>query len=171
MGLKSNPKYTMLILAVFPAVAVIGLVYLIGIVILPASQKAEVHIRINAPAQRVWKILTAWQDQPQWRLEIERVELKSENEFVEYPKRGGPIHFRVAYAEPPIRFGLEMTGAVKGTYAIELIESAGVTVARATEKIVVENPFQRILIGLFFNLEDFAGHFLKQLKTQAEKTN
>ena len=136
---------------------------------LPATQKVSLEISVNAPASRVWETMTAWIDQPQWRNGIERVEIVGSDRFIEYPKRGVPITFRVLRSEAPRRLELNMSGAVTGAYLAELFEENGATKIRVAERINIENPFMRAANKLFFNLESFAKEYLIELKFHVEK--
>lgn len=132
------------------------------------TEEVTVETKIAAPRQRVWQIMTAWENQPLWRPQIQRVEVRSSDHFIEFPKIGKPIDFRVIAMQAPASFCLLMSGGASGTYQADLTENGSETTVRATERITIRNPYKRFLVRRTFNLRDFANTFLCELKTYVE---
>lgn len=149
--------------------AVVVLIYLMGLSI-PSQQIATVEINIHAPVDRVWQIITSWEEQPKWRTTVSKVKVNSPQSFVEYPTHGDPITFHVISAVPSQKLELKMSGAVLGGYVAKLTTKADVTVFSANEFVTIENPFLRTVNKVFFNLDSFAQQYAQELKQYAEST-
>jgi len=136
---------------------------------LPATQEVKIQRNIQAPLQKVWAALVNWSEQVSWRRKLDRVEVINSDYFIEYPNRGRPIKFRVVDSQPPNRIELGLSGPFIGTYIAELTEENGITTIAAYEKISIDSTLGRVLSRLFFNLEDFANHYLDELAAYVEK--
>ncbi|EEG29789.1 hypothetical protein CLOSTMETH_02622 [[Clostridium] methylpentosum DSM 5476] len=60
-----------------------------------------------APPAQVWAIVTDQQNTG-WRSDLDRVEVVSDTEFVEYTKRGFATHFRITDIEPVKTYAFSM---------------------------------------------------------------
>ncbi|MBD3896890.1 SRPBCC family protein [Halomonas sp. ML-15] len=145
----------------------VGVTYFVG-KSLPEKNEVVVETSINASAEKVWSVMTSWEDQPLWRSGIDRVEIIDSSRFVEYPKSGAPIEFEIMHADPPRLLEMAFSGAVNGTYVAELTEDESVTRFRSTESVSIANPFFRVINALFIDLEEFANNYQSELKIQVE---
>lgn len=161
-------KSTLLIIGILALLVM--KIYLIGKV-LPQTNEVVVEIKINAPADKVWSVMTSWEEQPLWRSGIERVKTIDSSRFIEYPKKGAPISFNIISAEQPEFLKMEFSGSVNGIYVAELIEDEGVTLVRSTESVSIGNPFFRVVSKLFFDLEEFARSYQAELKSHVERSS
>jgi len=117
----------------------VAIVYLWGRT-LPAHQDLRVERKINAPIERVWEVMTNWSEQPEWRNDLNRVEIVDNTHFIEYPKKGEArfrecppmscagatrhgghlwkraIHFTILNRVRPTNLELRLSGPVQGTY-------------------------------------------------------
>lgn len=162
----NNVFITLVFCGILPATGV--LMYIVGSW-MPATKEVTAEVQLIAPASHVWATMTAWADQPKWRKGIQRVEVLDSDQFVEYPKRGSPIHFHVLSSAPPRRLELKMSGPVAGNYVAELFEENGITTVLVTECVTVEGPFVRVISKLFFDPENFVKEYLAELKFHVEK--
>lgn len=137
---------------------------------IPVKHVVTVEERINAPIDRVWSIMTDWENQESWRSEVNKVVVISPTKFIEYAKNGPAITFEVVESQKPYYFELVMTGSVRGSYIATLSFLEGVTTVTAKETIFNDSVIGRVISRLFFDLEEFAKNYLLQLKTHAEST-
>ncbi|RLV57838.1 SRPBCC family protein [Parashewanella curva] len=136
---------------------------------LSSTHKVEVQQTIRAPINRVWEVMTDWQNQPIWRKELKSVEVISPSEFIESAKHGSKIKFTVVKSVSPQNFELEMSGFVQGEYIATLSDIDGITKVSATEIVTQTSSFKRVLSYMFFDLNAFANEYLLQLKKYVEQ--
>lgn len=129
----------------------------------PAQQQLTVEKNIAAPADQVWQVMTDWGAQPQWRDDLEQVEVIDAQNFVEYPKQGSPIRFEVLKAEKPRLLELKLDGSFNGVYTVRFKDVEGGTLVEESYDLNYPSPIGRIFVKLFFNLEAFAHDYLGKL--------
>lgn len=135
---------------------------------LPKTREVTVSHRIEAPADKVWKALTDWERQANWRSHIKCVEMTGADIFIEHPNRGPPITFEIQETEPGQYIKLKMSGPFDGIYTARLEDKDGSTTVTACEKITRHSVAGRIFARLFFNLETFAENCLHELGEHAK---
>ena len=118
--------------------------------------RAARTVRLDAPPEAVWALMTAVADQPRWRAGVARVE-GAWPEWVEHPRRGPPIRFRVETAAPPGDGGGGMTLALTGRgwtgrYAARLSREGGGTRLAVEETVAPEGLVARAMLRLFVDL-------------------
>ena len=131
-------------------------------------QTLTVEKEINAPIQTVWTVMTTWEDQPKWRTDVDRVEVISSTEFIEYPKHGQEITFKVLEFNEPSKLTLQMESSFTGIYDVLLIEQGNTTKIIESYELTYASPIGRIFATHFFSLEDFANDYLASLAKYAE---
>ena len=161
----------MKILAIILVILILSFVslWLWGISI-PSTHEVTVKREIKAPIEDVWRVLTNWQAQTDWRAGVDRIDVLSPDTFVEYPKKGPEIQFKVITQEAPRFLELKMSGAFQGVYRAELSFSNGITTVQAYEKVTQHSVIGKIFSTLFFDLEAFANHYLEQLGNHVENS-
>lgn len=135
---------------------------------LPKTHEVTVKREIKAPIKDVWQVLTNWERQTDWRAEVDRIDILNPDTFIEYPKKGPEIQFKVITQEVPRLLELEMSGAFQGIYRAELFFSNGVTTIVANEVVTHNSVIGKIFSKLFFDLEAFANGYLEQLGNHVE---
>lgn len=95
----------------------------------------------------------------------------SPDTFIEYPKKGPEIQFKVIAQAAPRLLELEMSGAFQGIYRVELSFSNGVTTIQAYEKVIQNSVIGKIVSRIFFDLEVFANGYLEQLSNHVENSS
>ncbi|MBC6474125.1 MAG: SRPBCC family protein [Hormoscilla sp. GM102CHS1] len=146
----------------------VAIVYLWGRT-LSAHQDLRVEIKINAPIERVWEVMTNWSEQPEWRNDLNRVEIVYNTHFIEYPKKGGAIHFTILNRVRPTNLELRLSGPVQGTYTVVLSENSTGTMIEESYALTYPSVMARILAKLFFNLEAFTHQYIDNLAKEVEK--
>jgi hypothetical protein len=131
---------------------------------LPKNQKVAVSKEIKAPADEIWAVMTDWAAQPEWRDDVKSVKVIDKQTFIEYPKRGPEIQFKVARLEPSRFLELTLTGSFSGTYQVTLTEKDGITHVEEVYLLHYPSPFGRILSKFFFDIEEFAEDYLSKLE-------
>ena len=131
---------------------------------LPENKKVTVSKEIKAPADEIWAVMTDWAAQPEWRDDVKSVKVIDRQTFIEYPKRGPEIHFKVARLEPSRFLELTLTGPFNGTYQVTLSEKDGITRVKEEYSLHYLSPFGRILSKVFFDIEEFAEDYLSKLE-------
>jgi uncharacterized protein YndB with AHSA1/START domain len=136
---------------------------------LPANEKVAVSKEIKAPPDEIWAVMTDWAAQPEWRDDVKSVKVIDRQTFIEYPKRGPEIHFKVARLEPSRFLELTLTGPFSGTYQVTLSEKDGITHVEEVYSLHYPSPVGRILSKLFFDIEAFAEDYLSKLEQRVTK--
>ncbi|MCZ6915525.1 MAG: SRPBCC family protein [Gemmatimonadetes bacterium] len=137
-------------------IAMAGLALLVATVfgiglLLPVDHQARVSFAVNAPAARVWQLITDVEDFPAWRPDVDEVELLPDvNGLASWNERGsgGTLPLVVEQEDAPhelvtrIKEGLPFGGT--WTYHIEPMDSlhARVTIVEDGE---VYNPIFRFV--------------------------
>jgi uncharacterized membrane protein len=139
---------------------------------LTAPVKCSKSMLINAPAKKVWAVLTDINNWDKWQPEISKPklngELKEQASFV-WKTGGANIHSTLHTVKPYEAIG--WTGHTFGLYAIhnwQLAEKESIT------QVTVDESMQGFLAGLFKksfnkNLETGMHHWLEALKKECEK--
>ena len=117
-----------------------------------------------APAQ-VWAIVTDQQNTG-WRSDLDRVEVISDTEFIEYAKGGFATHFRITVVEPEKAYAFFMenqnfTGQWRGTFSET---SQGGTQIVFTEQLKMKNPVIGLAAHLFMNLKKIQRRYVLDLQ-------
>src|SRR5262245_32707501 len=96
-------------------IAAVGiLVVVVGVVILgffvPAEREFVNEIDIDAPADQVWQVITDKQRYTEWQTQLDRVDIISEKEWIEYPKDSPePLRFQLVHDGRPSRMEISYT--------------------------------------------------------------
>ena len=157
-------------------ITIVAIILLISVVTiylwgksLPESKNLKAKKKINAPMDKVWTIMTDWSAQPTWREDLKKVEILDDRNFIEHPKHGGLITFKVINAQRPNHLKLRLSGSsFQGTYMIRLFDNNGATEIEETYSLIYPSILGKILVKIFFNLEEFANSYLDKLAKQAE---
>ena len=137
-----------------------------------APVKSHAEIIINAPAEKVWQILTTINDWPAWQSELTESKLnKALKEGSEFKWKAGGLSFtsQIHTIVPKIKFG--WTGKTFGASAIHnwfFKEEGEKTVIYVEESL--QGVFPTLFKGYFQkNLDSGIQNNLKDLKNASEK--
>jgi uncharacterized protein YndB with AHSA1/START domain len=133
---------------------------------------AKQKIRINAPAVRVWSVLTEINNWPNWQAAVKKAHLKSslkEGAAFSWNNGGVPLHSTVHTCEKFHAFG--WTGKTIGSSAIHNWSIESLTDGTM---VFVEESLQGFLPSIFKkkfqkNLENGMSKNLRELKDASEK--
>lgn len=136
----------------------------------PVKSRAEIHI--EAPVEKVWKILTTINDWPSWQSEVTQSNIHGpSNEGIEFKWKAGGLSFKSKIHTNKHLKEFGWTGKTFGTRAIHnwfFIESNGKTLLKVEESL--EGIFPTLFKGYFQrNLDKGIQLNLEDLKRASEK--
>ena len=113
-------------------IAAVGiLVVAVTVVVLgffvPTERSFTNEIDIDVPADRVWQVMTDRQRYPEWQDQLDRVEIISDQEWIEYPKDSPePLRFQLVNDGRPSRMEVSysMGDAMHGHWLGEMTPTA-----------------------------------------------
>ena len=156
-------------------VLLIGLLaigYIVGGLLIPREKTFTQETEINASKETVWRVLNDREKYPEWQDKLEKVEVRDESNWTEVAQDAGPIEFTVVRKDEPNSLHLKyiLGATIKGEWLGELESSAGgKTIITTTDRSIVESWSTKILMSMFFDIEDFARDWNQKLKKRAEK--
>lgn len=108
--------------------------------------QVTMRVIIDAPKKLVWEVITN-NEQFAWRSDLDRIDIKSATEFIEYTKQGFSTYFTITEKIPfeTYAFSLENTN-MKGSWIGTLKEFGNQTELECTERIMVKRAFLRLLV-------------------------
>lgn len=159
-----------IILIIVVVVFVIFLaIYLYGLS-LPAEQKFKASKTIATSPQKIWQVLSDWKGQKEWRTDLKKVEVIDDKTFLEYPHYGPPIRFELLKIEQPTFMELKLTHPrFTSIYKITLTQQGEKTLLEEDYVFNYPSPMTRVLIPIFFNIDEFSKTFFNNLEKQVLK--
>ena len=155
---------------------ILGSVVAVGAVVgltLPETHQAACSARFNAPPSRVFEIITDVKSYPQWRSDVQSVEVLTESQdglrFTEHShERPEPITYRVEERKSPTLFKVRVDDESLGfgatwTYMLQPFE--GGTSLTITEDGEIPNPLFRVVARVLFKPTDAMDRYLHDLAT------
>jgi hypothetical protein len=119
---------------------------------LPRTHRAAGRIRLKAPPEAVWTIITDFEGYPTWRPGLKCVERGPDFDglpsWYEICSRHGRAHFRVTESEPPQRLVTRLADdalPVSGRWVFDLQPDGDGTVLTITEWEDIHHPLLRFL--------------------------
>ena len=160
-----NPATTLL-------TSVIGLLPLTGTAAHAAAAQARAEIAIDAPAERVWQVLTAIDAWPRWNRAVDTAHLErpvAAGSVFRWKSQGFTVTSTLVTVRAPSR--LAWTGEAFGTKAShewEIVPSAHGVIVRTSETF--DGWLPRLMPGTMQDkLEDTLPAWLAALKAEAER--
>ena len=134
--------------------ALIAIVWITGLM-LPQSHKVSRTLRLKQPPEAVWKAITDYAAQPQWRSELKKIERMPDNDGHEVWKEynsAGEMPLETVEAVAPKRLVRNIGPGLPfgGTWAYELSPDGTGTQLKITEDGEVYNPIFRV-VGKFMD--------------------
>ena len=148
-------KLMMWILWIIGALAaLIAVVWIVGMM-LPQSHTATRTLRVNQPPDAVWKAITDYAAQPQWRAELKKIERMPDNNGHEVWKEynsAGEMPLETTEAVAPRRLVRKIGAGLPfgGGWTYELAPDGAGTTLKITEDGEVYNPIFRV-VGKFMD--------------------
>lgn len=161
-------KIIYVITAFFALVA--GLILVLGI-ILPNEQTVKSEIQIKSSPEQIWKVINTPEKYPEWMSAIQKVKTLNDKEWIEYPKSGGEIKFKITDSKPFESMSIEYTmeNALQGFWYAKLEKKNDFVLLKTEDKIIHKSWLGKIFMPFFFDLEDFVDVWGQELKQRAEK--
>ncbi|MGQ0542458.1 MAG: SRPBCC family protein [Blastocatellia bacterium] len=138
---------------------------------MPAERSFTNEVEIDAPAEKVWDVITDKKRYTEWQTAITKVEIIDDKTWVEYPKdTPEPIKFSIAKDERPSRmeFHYTMGDSFNGHWKGEITSTTNGVKLKTTDSYKVAGWLSKILIGAFFDLDSFSKDWNSKLKTRVE---
>ena len=113
-------------------------------------------------AERVWNIVTSLSEYS-WRSDLDRIEILSENKFVEYSKDGFATTFTVTVNEQYKRWEFDLDNAnIFGHWTGIFIEKGGKTTIEFTEDVTAKKLFMKPFVNGFLKKQQ--ARYIEDLK-------
>ncbi|MYK84044.1 MAG: SRPBCC family protein [Gammaproteobacteria bacterium] len=152
------------------AVAVVAGLAVVTALLLPATTRTTVEIRFDAPIRAVWAVYADFESQPNWRSDVARVEMASdERRWTETLEMSGmTVHFQILEESPPNRLVLKTgaDGSFEGRYVAEFRAENGGTVGTFTEEASALGILPKVMRRLLFNQEKFIADYAEEAKAE-----
>ena len=160
-----------LLIAVAAVILVVTLAIVVAGFFVPAERSFSNEIDINAPADRVWGVLTDKKRYTEWQTQLERVEITDDRHWIEYPKDAPePLSFQLENDSRPwsMEFSYTMGSAMHGHWKGEITPTANGVRIKTTDAYTTSSWLMKMLMGAFFDLDEFAKDWNNKLKQRAE---
>lgn len=154
----------------FTFVAVVITIAVIG-VLLPNPRVEMKTVQISAPIESVWKRVTDYASQTDWRRDLQKVEVNEVlPQWTEIPNVGSQVTFREREKRAPTRYAIEIIpeNGFGGYSTLELEENNEGTKLFITEISEISNPFRRVLSFLFYDPSKRMDLYLEDLRNIVE---
>ena len=160
-----------LLIAAAAVILVVALAILVSGFFVPAERSFTNEIDIDAPADKVWQVLTDKKRYTEWQTQLERVEITDDQHWIEYPKdTPEPLLFRLANDSRPssMEFSYTMGSAINGHWKGEIAPIANGVRLRTTDSYKTDSWLMKIMLTAFFDLDRFAKDWNNKLKQRVE---
>lgn len=151
--------------------ALLAIAFVAAGMMIPAEKSFTNEVEINAPAERVWQVVTDTQKYTEWQDQLTKVERIDDKNWVEYPKNSPePLRFSVAKDERPSRmeFQYTMGDSFNGHWKGEITPSGSGVKLKTTDSYTAKGWLTKILLYTFFDMESFAKDWNSKLKRRVE---
>ena len=152
----------------YAAGVVVGMVVIVCVIgaFIPRKHRATRIARFHQPPAVIWKAITDYEQFPQWRSNVSRVETMASSNglpaHLEWDKRGHVIPMETVTLEPP-RLCVGRIADAKlpfgGTWTMEISEVPGGSTLRITEDGEIRNAMfrfiSRFVIGYGATMETY----------------
>lgn len=142
--------------------------------LIPAERSFTNEIDINAPAEKVWQVLTDRSKYIEWQPNLTRVELIDERTWNEYPKDlSEPLRFSLVAEDRPRKLEIHyvMGNVMTGHWVGEITPSDNGVRLKTIDSYTANGWLAKIPIYIFFDYDTFAKDWNSKLKAQVEKLN
>ncbi|ALK88408.1 SRPBCC family protein [Limnohabitans sp. 63ED37-2] len=146
-------------------------VYLYGHTLAPVRSGTATNA-CTAPAHVLLATILDVESQPRWRTSIASIQRTGEaSSWVEKKSQREEITFKLLdTSQDFVSMSFVSNQGYYGKWRAEFKEhNATGTMITATEEVTVQSPLGRVLSQLFFNPEEFAASYLKELCFEAER--
>ena len=153
----------------------VTIIYGVG-TILPVAHVAATRGELPATRERVWQVITDWQQYPTWRSGVTAGEvLSTEAEgaaWVEVDTWGDSLELRTVDIDAPYRLVTSIGGdedaPFAGTWTFELDDDGPGTYLRIVEEAEVYDPLFRFVAAVFTGHAETMDTYLTELRQYLE---
>lgn len=144
------------------------LVFIAGLM-LPRQRTFVKKAIFQASPERVFGLVRDVERQPAWRSDVQEIKVIDAQSWMEVPKKGTPLTFKVRQSIENRLFEIEIvepksfSGYWVGTF--EETKTGGTAVV-FKEVVVIANPFFRVMARLFVDLNSTMDVYMHNLKAQ-----
>lgn len=152
-------------------VAILVTAFLAAAVLIPANKSFTQVTEINASRETVWKVLTDRERYAEWQDQLTKIEIKNDKDWTETTKDGQILEMTFVSKNKPsdLRLSYNIGESFKGAWKGELREiSTDKTIIRTTDSTEINSVVMKIMVAIFFDIEDFAKGWNQKLKKRAE---
>ena len=123
---------------------------------------STITAEFNCEAERVWNIVTSLSEY-EWRSDLNRIEVLSENKFVEYSKNGFATTFTITANERCKRWEFDLDNPnIFGHWTGVFTEKDGKTTIEFTENITAKKLFMKPFVKSFLKKQQ--ARYIEDLK-------
>jgi len=140
---------------------------------LPSERSYVNEVEINAPADKLWQVVTDKARYTEWQTVLERVEIVDERTWIEYPTAAPPLNFSLVADSRPVsmEFRYTMGNYISGQWKGEVTVTASGVRLRTTDGYTADGWLAKVLLYAFFDLDKFAKAWNHRLKKRVESLN
>jgi len=129
--------------------------------------KANIKVTFKNSIQSVWETVTSLENYA-WRSDLDRIEILSDKQFVEYTKEGYATMFTITVTEPCKRWAFDMeNGNMRGHWCGVFTEKNGQTEIDFTEEVTAKKIFMKPFVGGYLKKQQAA--YVRDLKKELER--
>jgi hypothetical protein len=153
----------------FIILAIILILPLIIGLFLPSERKFNKTAEFKSSPQKVWDVITDIKGQEKWRDDVREIQMISTKQggekWTEIPKKRQPITFQTKTYQPPSRFDIEIVDSgFSGYWEGKIVKQNNLTKIEFKEVAIIKNPYYRVVVYLFLDLDKTMEVYLKNLK-------
>ncbi len=163
-----------LTIGILAVVVLVLAAFVIAGLTVPETGSYVNEVTINAPAERVWNVITDIERYPEWQTNLARAEVTDAKNWTEYPRDAPqPLKFALASDARPERmeFHYTMGDAFSGQWKGEITTASGGVRLKTIDSYIADGWVTKILIWMFFDYDRFAKDWNNKLKERVEKLN
>ncbi|MEZ5308060.1 MAG: SRPBCC family protein [Pyrinomonadaceae bacterium] len=152
-------------------VAIVIVAFVSAAIVIPKKKTFTQETEINASRARIWQVLNDRKAYPEWQEKLLNVEIKDEKHWTEFTRDTEPLEFTIVQSEEPNSMTLEykMGDSFSGKWQGELRRVSDTkTILRTTDTNEVNSVVMKVMMAIFFDLEEFANDWNQALKKRAE---
>lgn len=110
---------------------------------------SNIKATFQSDIQRVWEVVTSLDDYA-WRSDLSKIEIISENQFIEYTREGYATTFTITAKEPYKRWEFDMENEnIKGHWIGIFAQKNGQTEIDFTEDVIAKKVFMKPFVKLY----------------------
>ena len=162
-------KFLLKTLVVLVTIVIVAIVS--ALIVIPRERSFTQETEINASRETIWKVLTDREKYGEWQDSVAKIEIVDADNWKETTKDGQEIEFTFTAREEPANLRLEykIGDGFSGTWKGDLRRMAPKkTIIRTTDTTEVHSAVVKLMMAMFFDIEDFAKDWNQKLKKRAE---